>query len=131
MQFLAVIVAAFAAFAVGAVWYGVFSKQWVAASGVPTDSSGRPANTGVGMTYGLAFVCILVVSGMMRHALAASGVDTLGEGVIAGLGIGAFFIAPWNALNVLFGMRNKALIWIDGGYAAVGCAVAGAILVLF
>lgn len=131
MAFLAVIVAAVAAFAVGAVWYGVFSEVWKRASQVPLGADGKPVNAANPMTYVAAFLCTVIVAGMMRHAFAASGVGTLGEGVIAGFGIGAFFIAPWNALNVIFGVRDKALIWIDGGYAAVGCAVAGLVLVLF
>ena len=130
MDWLSVIVAAIAGFAVGAVWYGVFSKAWVAASGVPTDDKGAPRDGGNPVTYAGAYLCILLVAGMMRHTFASAGIDTLGEGVIGGLGIGLFFIAPWITLNVLFAQRPKALAVIDGGYAAVGCAVMGGVLML-
>lgn len=130
MDWLSVIVAAVAGFAVGAVWYGVFSKAWVAASGVPTDDKGAPRDGGNPVTYAGAFLCILLVAGMMRHTFGMAGIDTLGKGVVGGLGVGLFFIAPWITLNVLFSQRPKALAVIDGGYAAVGCAVMGAVLTL-
>lgn len=131
MGFIAVIVAAAAAFAVGAVWYGLLAEAWKKASQVPLGADGRPVNASDPKTYALAYLCTLIVTGMMRHAFAASGIDTIAEGVMAGFGIGAFFITPWYALNILFGARDKALIWIDGGYATVGCAVAGLVLTLF
>lgn len=130
MDWLAVIVAAVAGFAVGAVWYGVFSKAWVAASGVPTDDKGAPSDGNNPVTYAGAFLCILLVAGMMRHTFTMAGIDTLAKGVVGGLGIGLFFIAPWITLNVLFSQRPKALAVIDGGYAAVGCAVIGGVLML-
>lgn len=130
MDWLSVIVSAVIGFGVGAVWYGVFSKAWVAASGVLTDAKGAPRDGGNPVTYAGAFLCILIVAGMMRHTFTMAGIDTLGKGVIGGLGIGLFFIAPWITLNVLFSQRPKALAVIDGGYAAVGCAAMGGILML-
>jgi len=130
MDWLSVIVAAAVGFAVGAVWYGVFSKAWVAASGVPTDDKGAPRDGGNPVTYLGAFLCLLLVAGMMRHTFGMANIDTLVKGLVAGLGIGLFFIAPWITLNVLFSQRPKALAVIDGGYAAIGSAVMGGVLVL-
>lgn len=130
MDWLSVIVAAVIGFGVGAVWYGVFSKAWVPASGVPTDDKGAPRDGGSPVTYAGAFLCILLVAGMMRHTFTMAGVDTLAEGFTGGLGIGLFLIAPWITLNILFSQRPKALAVIDGGYAAVGCAVMGGVLMV-
>ena len=131
MDYVAVIITAVIGFGIGAVWYGVFSRAWVAASGVPTDASGAPGGVNNPATYAGAFVCILLVAGMMRHAFAMSGIDTLSLGVVSGLGIGLFFIAPWITLNVLYSQRPRILAVIDGGYAAVACAVMGGVLMLF
>ncbi len=131
MQVLAVLVAAALGFGVGAVWYNVFSKQWIAASGVPVDAKGNPANGASPVLYGGAFLCVLLVAGMMRHTFGMAGIDTLGKGLVGGLGIGLFFISPWIALNVLFSDRPKALALIDGGYATIACAVMGVVLTLF
>lgn len=130
MDILAVVLTAAIGFGIGAIWYGVFSRQWVAASGVPTDARGAPIGANSPVLYGAAYVCILLVAGMMRHAFAMSGIDTLWLGVVSGLGIGLFFIAPWITLNVLYAHRPKILAVIDGGYAAVACAVMGGALVL-
>lgn len=130
MDWLSVLVAAVVGFGVGAVWYGLLSKAWVAASGVPTDAMGRPAGTNVPLTFAGAYLCILLVAGMMRHIFTMAGIDTLGEGLVGGLGIGLFFIAPWITLNVLFSQRPKALAVIDGGYAALACTAMGGVLML-
>lgn len=130
MAYLAVLITAIAGFAIGAVWYNVFSKQWLKAADIATDADGKPqGGSPLVMVYG--FLCVLVVAGMMRHAFAMSGIDTLSLGVVSGFGIGAFFIAPWITLNALFGMKPKELPLIDGGYAAVACAVMGGVLTLF
>ena len=131
MDYLAVIVTAAIGFAIGALWYGIFSKAWVAASGVPTDANGAPRGGANPVTFAGAYLCILLVAGMMRHVFAMSAITTPGLGVMAGLGIGLFFIAPWITLNVLFSQRPRVLALIDGGYAALACAVMGGVLMLF
>ncbi len=131
MDYVAVIVAAAVGFAIGALWYGIFSRQWVAASGVPTNDKGAPTEGANPVTYALGFLCILVVAGMMRHILAMSTIDTVFLGTMAGLGIGLFCIAPWIALNAIYSQRPRVLILIDGGYAAIACAAMGAVLKLF
>jgi len=129
MDIFAVIVAAAVGFAIGALWYGMFRRQWVANSGVPTDASGAPSNGGNPITYLGAYICILLVSGMMRHIFSMAEIDTMLKGLMAGGGIGLFIIAPWITLNNLFASRARCLCWIDGGYAAVACSAIGMVLV--
>lgn len=131
MGYLAVIVAAAGGFIFGAIYYGVLSKPWMEASGVPTNEKGQPQNASNPLIYLGSFVCIILVTGMMRHTFALSGIDTFGKGLVSGIGIGAFFISPWLALNNLYGMRPFRLTLIDAGYATFGCAVIGGILTLF
>lgn len=130
MAYLSVLIAAIAGFALGAVWYGVLSKQWIKAAGVAVGEDGKPqGGSPLLMFYG--FLCVLVVAGMMRHAFMMAGIETFGKGLISGLGIGLFFITPWITLNALFGMKPKELPMIDGGYATLACGVIGAVLTLF
>ena len=131
MGFLSVIVAALAAFFVGAVWYGVFSKPWKEASGVELGADDKPVNAGNPMTYVTALIFTILVAGMMRHIFALSGIDTVDKGLVSGLGIGLFLIAPWMGIHYTFSVKPMKLLVIDGGYAAVGCAVMGAVLTLF
>lgn len=130
MAYLAVLVTAIAGYALGALWYNVFSKQWIKAAGVTVDADGKPQG-GSPILFFYGFLCVLIVAGMMRHAFAMSGIETLGIGLVSGFGIGAFFITPWITLNTLFGMKPKELAIIDGGYATLACTVMGGVLTLF
>ncbi len=130
MGLLAVTVAAIAAFIFGAVWYGVLSEPWKAASGVPLGEDGNPINAKSPVPYVTSFVCIILVAGMMRHSFATAGIDTFGKGILSGAGIGLFFITPWLALTNGYNARPMKLTLIDGGYATFGCAIAGGVLML-
>lgn len=131
MQFVAVIVAALANFAFGAVWYMSLAKPWMAASGVDVGPDGQPTNASNPIPYIVSAVAAIVVAGMMRHTFALSGIDTIGKGLVSGLGIGAFFIVPWMAMNHAYGGRPAMLTVIDGGYAVLGCGIMGFVLTLF
>ncbi|WP_281981108.1 DUF1761 domain-containing protein [Thalassorhabdomicrobium marinisediminis] len=130
MGFIAVIVAAIAGFAFGAVWYMALAKPWMAAANIKTDANGRPEGDAA-LPYIMAAVAMLIVAGMMRHSFALSGIGTVGKGLISGLGIGLFFISPWIMINNGYTGRPFKLTLIDGGYATFGCAVIGAVLTLF
>lgn len=131
MEILNILAAAVGAFAFGAVWYMSMGKAWMAAAGIEPGPDGRPANGSDPMPFVVGIVAMIVVAGMMRHIFAMAGIDTVGKGVIAGLGIGAFFITPWVAMNYAFAMRSGRLTVIDSVNAIVGCAIMGAILMLF
>jgi hypothetical protein len=130
MNFLAVVVAAFAGFAFGAVWYMTLSKQWMEAAGIKADANGRPEGDKM-VPYIMALVAMILVSGMMRHTFALSGIETFGKGLVSGFGIGLFFISPWIMINNGYTSRPFKLTLIDSGYATFGCAIIGAILTLF
>ena len=57
MQFLVVILAAFVAYAFGAVWYTFMSKPWMVAAGIPMDASGKPKGNGDG-AMALKKICL-------------------------------------------------------------------------
>jgi hypothetical protein len=98
MEIISVLVAAFAGFAFGAVWYMTLSKPWIKAAGVECDENGKPVNSSK-LPFLISAVCMLLVAGMMRHMFAMAGINGGGKGMIAGLGVGLFFIAPWVAMN--------------------------------
>lgn len=130
MGLVAVLIAAGIGFTIGACWYMALAKPWMEASGVPVGADGQPAGRSPALTYGGAFLCILIVAGMLRHVLVSSGVTTPVAGAVSGLGVGLFLIAPWITLNVLFAMRPLKLAAIDAGYAALACTAMGLVLTL-
>lgn len=129
MSFLAVLIAAAAAYAFGAVWYMTLAKPWMAASGVTDEMMKDKASTKT--AYIVSAVSVIIVAGMMRHTFAQAGIDGAGKGLLGGLGIGLFLVTPWIATNYGFSMRPRALTLIDGGYATGGCAIMGLVLGLF
>ena len=131
MEILNTLVAAIAAFAVGAIWYMVLAEPWMEAVGAPREADGKPQFEQSPKLFAMGFVCQVLVAGMMRHVFASSGVDTLISGTVSGFGIGLFFITPWIALNNLYSMRPAKLTLIDGGYATLACTIMGLVLVLF
>lgn len=124
MGFFAVVVAAVAAWIFGAVWYGVIGRQWMAAQGLTEETVNRkdPA------PYIVSFVCTLIVAGMTRHILQMSGIVSVSGGIVTGLGLGLFIVTPWIATNVMFGQKDRGLIWMDGAYPTIGMALMGFIL---
>ncbi|MGC3938040.1 DUF1761 domain-containing protein [Roseobacter sp. EG26] len=131
MEFVSVAVAGVAGFMFGAVWYTLLADRWMAASGVPLDENGVPANRSDPIPYITSLLGAILVAGMMRHIFVLSGIDTVGKGLLSGLGIGLFLVSPWIATFYSFGARPRSLILIDGGYATFGCTVIGIVLTLF
>ncbi len=127
MEIISVIAAAAAAWIFGAVWYGVIGKHWMAASGLTEETIDRKNP----VPYIGSFLCAILVAGMLRHVLAMAGIEGIGKSAVTGLGLGLFVAAPWIATNVLFGMRSRNLIWMDGVYPAAGMTLMGMVLALF
>lgn len=130
MGLLAVILAALAGFAVGAVWYIALSKPWMAAAGIRMGPDGKPQG-GSAWPFLVSGVAMFVVAGFMRHVFVMSGISTPGAGLVAGLGVGLFFITPWLAMDYAYAGRPAKLTLIDGGYATLGCGAIGLVLGLF
>jgi hypothetical protein len=127
MQYLAVILAAAASYAFGALWYMMLAKPWMADVGM-TEAD---VNSGTKTPYVVAAVAALIVAGTMRHVFAMSGLDTLSDGIMGGAGLGFLIAAPWIATNYSFSGRPRRLFLIDGGYAAIGCTIMGIVLSFF
>jgi Protein of unknown function (DUF1761) len=123
--FLIVILAAVVAYAFAAVWYTSMSKPWMKAAGIPMDANGKPMGNGSMMPFAIAFVCQLLVAGMMRHIFVQSGLNTIPLGIMGGFGIGAFLITPWVAMNYAFAARPWRLTLLDGVNSVVGCTLMG------
>ncbi|EBA17046.1 hypothetical protein RSK20926_08752 [Roseobacter sp. SK209-2-6] len=131
MEFLNVLVAAAAGFALGAVYYGILANPWMEAANIKRGTDGKPEGGQSPALFAATFALQLVVAGMMRHVFSLSGIDTSGAGLVAGLGVGLFFISPWIAINNLYAGRPLRLTLIDGGYASLACALIGLVLCLF
>lgn len=124
INWLAVLVAALAGFAVGGVWYGpLFGKAWMRECGI-TEEQVRSAN--MVRIYGTVLALNLLIATSLAMFIGPQG--NLGSGVFAGFMAGATFIAP--ALGVIYQFESRSLrLWlINAGYWVVIMTVMGAIL---
>ena len=128
INWLAVILAAEAFFAVGVVWYGaLFGKAWqkqLWPEGTP-KMGGSPV-----VLFGLCFLAELVVSAMFGHMLARIQPPTHVIWMMA-FGFGATIMTPAIAINYLFQRRSLTLFAIDAGHIILGALAMGAVFVAF
>jgi hypothetical protein len=129
INWIAMVLAAFAGFAVGGLWYGpLFSKTWQREAGL-SDEALKSAN--MGLIFGSTFALNLIASFILGHVLATYGNPALGTSIMIAGGIGLGFIATSIGVNYLFARKSLKLFFIDAGYWVVIYAVMGAVFGLF
>ena len=128
MNWLAVVVATLAFFAVGAIWYtALFGKIWQREVGLSDEqlSGGRNMMLIMGTCFVLEFIVCLTV-GHMFDFLAPS--DRAKMMIAVGLALGV--MAPAIGINYLYQRKSLKLFLIDAGHFIVGMAAVGAVFVL-
>ena len=129
INYIAVLVAAIASFAFGALWYGnaLFGKSWQKELGF-TDEYLKEGN--MGKIFGSSFLLMLLMSfgmGMLVQGHYTEEVNWLG-GLYHGLYVGALFVATGYGINMLYQRKTLKLWAIDSGYQVIILAIMGAIL---
>jgi hypothetical protein len=129
INFLALLVAAVASFALGALWYSpvLFSKAWQKEVGL-SDESLKTAN--IGLIFGSSFLLMLVMNLGLAVILQghATGNVSAASGALYGFLIGVFFISTSIGINMLYQRKSFRLWLIDAGYQVGYLALSGAIL---
>lgn len=130
LNWLAVLVAALAYFAIGAVWYAppLFGKAWSEAGGLATPEPGTRPSPAIYLTPLIGSVLSAVALGMLATA---TGTDTLQRGIVLGLVIAIGFAAPIVFVTAQFeSEKPKPMVWgaITAGYHVVGNLVAAIIV---
>lgn len=119
---LAVVLAAFASFLVGGLWYSVlWAKPWQRAAGV-TDEQLR---SGAARVFIGSFLLALVMAAGLAAFIGAEG---LVFGTLAGLAAGLLWVAAAFGINYLFERRSIALWAINAGYNVITFTAMGAII---
>ena len=128
MNWLAVVVATLAFFAVGAIWYtALFGKIWQREVGLSDEqlTGGRNMMLIMGTCFVLEFIVCLTV-GHMFDFLAPS--DRAKMMIAVGLALGVMM--PATGINYLYQRKTLKLFLIDAGHFAVGMAAVGLVFVL-
>ena len=127
MEILNVLAAGFAAWVFGAIWYMSISKGWMEASGLTPDTIDNKNP----VPYIASLIGAILVAGMLRHVMASAGIDTMLKALMTGAGLGLFGVLPWIVNNVLYGQRDRRLIWMDGAYPVIGMTIMAIVLHAF
>ncbi|WP_425063804.1 DUF1761 domain-containing protein [Pyruvatibacter mobilis] len=123
LNWLAVLAAAIAGFATGAVWYGVFAKPWMEAAGLSQEDLTQSA-----ALYVVAFALQVIMAVTIAGVIALTGITSWLAGALLGAGLGLGLVTANKALNASFQGTDKRLVLIDGLHAATAFAFMGAIL---
>lgn len=130
VNFLAVIMATVFSMALGAVWYGVFAKAWMAANGFTPDDlqgpDGKPK--GGGSAYVVAGLSKFLMAFGLAKLLALTDTLSPSNGVAGGLFIWLCFVVTALAVGHRFQMKPWSLTVIDGGYWLAVLTLMGVII---
>ena len=125
MNYLAIVVAAIAAFFFGAAWYGGLSKPWVKAVRVdPTTLKMTPMHFATSIVAELVMAWVL--AGVIGHL--GPGQATLWNGVVSGFFIWLGFVATTTAVNQRYEGYGWDLTLIDWGHWLGVLLIMGAII---
>lgn len=124
INLLAVLLAAIAAWLVGAVWYGVLGKTWMTAlDKVKAQFAGSKLVPMV-----LSFIGDVVMAFILAHAIAAMGNVTIVDGALTASFLWLGFVATTIAVNNAFAGRRVSLTLIDAGHWLAAMVAAGIVI---
>lgn len=132
IDFLAVTVAAVVAFALGAVWYSplLFAKQWMAFNGYgPEHVKAMQANAK--RTYGVSFVCQLVIATALALLLAITHITALSAGIKLALVCWLGFALSLGLIANVYSDKPLKAFLLDAGYQLVYFVAMALILVFW
>jgi hypothetical protein len=127
--YVAILLAALAAWIFGAAWYGALGRAWMAAQGLSEAeiAARRQVRQMPLKPMAVSFVCELVMALIFSWLLAGLGVGTLPMGALTGFLIGAGFMMTATITNNVFPGRKPMLSVIDGAHwiavAVIECVV--------
>lgn len=128
VNYLAVLVAAVAAFAFGAVWYMTLSKAWLAAVGLRPEQLAKRSPVPFVLSFVGLLVMAWVTAGMLSHF--GAGQVSVRNGIVSGLFLWLGFVATTVTVNNAYAQRKLSLTAIDAlhwlGVLVVQGAVIGA-----
>jgi len=131
INYLAVILAAVAAWLAGAVWYTVLGKPWMAALGKTREELIGPTGRPPAGPFIIAFVAEVVMAFVLAVLLVQIGSLTLGGGIATGFLAWLGFVATSMVVNHAYGGARLMLTVIDSGHWLTVLLVEGAVIGAF
>ena len=132
INYLAVVVAAVAAFAIGGFWYSplLFAKQWVSAHGF-TEERAKEMRKSAGKAYAVSIVCQLLIALAIAVLVGYLHLALCVQGLKLGLLIWAGVAFPLGLMATMFTDKKITVFFIDTGYKLVYLLLMGAIITVW
>jgi hypothetical protein len=132
VNYLAVILAALAAQALGFLWYGpLFGGRWMALRGYSEADVRADASP---MVYILPLLAAIVIAYVLARLVDMAGADSVGDCIAVAVFAWSGFTATATAMQINFSPHatNKPLLFaVEGGYYLALFLIAGAIIGAF
>src|SRR5947209_12274228 len=127
MNYLAILIAAVAAFAWGAAYYMTLSKQWLAAVGMTKAQLGEKRSP---VPFILTFVALIVMAWVLAGTLGhlGPGQVTLKNGIVSALFLWLGFVVTTVFVNNAYPGRKYSLSVIDSIHWLGVLVIQGAII---
>lgn len=128
VNWIAVFIAAFVGYAIGAAWYMTLSKPWMKAAGLTEEVMKTESKLAYAAPFIIAFVANIVMATMLFGILVHVGDPTPWRGMLSALFIWIGFVMTTVSVNYAFQMKPARLSLIDGGHWLFNLLAQGAIL---
>jgi Protein of unknown function (DUF1761) len=133
ISYLAVFIAAIAGWLVGAAYYGVLAKPWVAAhdktmEAFKAEQAAHRGTVHAWLPFALAFLAELAMAYVLAGMVGHLGSVTIHSAVISGLFVWAGFMLTTMLVNNAFGGRKYLLTAIDAGHWLAVIVVMGVVI---
>jgi len=127
LNFLAILIAAVAAFAWGAIYYTSLSKQWLAAVGMTREQLGQKRSP---VPFVISFVALVVMAWVLAGTVGhlGPGQVTLKNGIISALFLWLGFVVTTVFVNNAYPGRKYSLSVIDSIHWLGVLVIQGAII---
>ncbi|MBB4304848.1 hypothetical protein GGD81_003913 [Rhodobium orientis] len=131
INYLAVLAAAITGFVVGAVWYGILGRQWMAAAEIDParlkgEGGGNPQKGPMLVGAAANLIMAFMLAGVIGHL--GQDTVTVRNGVISAAFIWAGFVVTTLAVNYAFQGKKVLLTVIDGGHWLLVLLIQGALI---
>jgi Protein of unknown function (DUF1761) len=127
LNYLAVLIAAVAAFAWGAAYYMTLSRQWLAAVGMTKEQLGEKRSP---VPFAISFVALLVMGWVLAGTLGhlGPGQVTVKNGIISALFLWLGFVVTTVFVNNAYPGRRYSLSVIDSIHWLGVLVIQGAVI---
>ena len=129
VNYLAIVIAAVAAWLAGAGWYMALGRTWMAALAITPEKAQAARNEpGAYLPFIYAFAAELVMAWTLAGLLGHIGPLSLRNGIISAAFCWLGLVMATMLVNNSFAKRAWRLMWIDGGHWLLVLVLMGAII---